>query len=192
MPPQAKQMMNSLGFGPNGITMVMYGSGKKTRVDFGNLMSAIADRATTHVIMINRMMHTYNTMPSSSAAGAPRATYKPTGRTKIILGHLCREYTGTSNTPNGGTSKVDAWTTTDLPSMPFASSLGSGDIPSGLTGVPLAMTAVSTGPMGPMTVHVHATSISSAPLPTSVFAVPSGYTQSAGGGMFPGMGGQAQ
>ena len=159
-------------------------------VDFGNIISSISDKKTSTVIMVNRMLHSYSSTSTPPGTASPRVTYRATGRTKTILGHLCREYTGKDITANGGVSSVDAWTAADLPTISYDSGLGSGAsaLPAGLKGIPLSLTAKSSGPMGPMTVHLQATSISRGAISASVFSVPSGYTLTAGGGMFPGMG----
>jgi len=207
--PQLKAMMQSLSpeqkaqmarFGMGGtITSKSYVKGTKTRTDVGQMTSVIVDTAAGKMISLNRVSHTYSTQPLNASAGrGVKVSLKPTGKTKTLLGHLCRDYrlNMTSQSPSGPMTIVgDVWAAPDLPrlaSPPLGSNGPAAAIAaqwSKIAGMPLqAVMTVGGSPIGKTVIRTTVQSVSMTPLPLSVFAIPAGYRPGPAG-MMPGMGG---
>lgn len=207
--PQLKAMMQSMSpeqkaqlakFGMGGtMTAKSYVKGSKARTDVGQATSVIVDSAARRMITLNRVSHTYSTQPiNASAVRGAKVSLKPTGKTKTILGHLCRDYklSMTSASPSGPmTITGDIWAAPDLPRLP-ASPLGSSGPAAAMAaqwskvnGMPLqAVMVIGGSPIGRTTVRTMVRSVSMMPVPASVFAIPAGYRPGPAG-MMPGMGG---
>jgi len=206
--PQLKAMMQSLSpeqrarMAQMGLSSVItsksYVKGAKSRTDVGKVTSVIVDSATRRMISLNRISHTYSTQAlNANAAQGMKVSLKPTGQTKTILGHLCRDYKlSMSGTSASGPVSVtgDIWAAPDLPRL-AASPLGSGPAAaissqwSKIAGMPLqAVLVIGGSPMGKTTVRTTVRSVTQTPLPASLFAVPAGYRPGPAGMMMPGMG----
>jgi hypothetical protein len=201
MQPEQRAQMAKMGIGGT-IVSTIYVSGGKSRSDVGAFGSTIVDPGSGKITLLNSTSRTYSTQPFSGLAtkgtgGASNA--KPTGKTKLILGHLCRDYkvSGTLGAAPGGTFSGDIWAAADLPRPnlppgaggPLGALMRSG---SKIAGMPLQMTlTMAGGPAGATTVHMAAKSVSKAPLPASTFAIPAGYRPGPayGNPMMGGMGG---
>ena len=168
---------------------IVYFSGKKTRADIGQ-RSVLFDGATRKIVTLNRATHTYATqLYKAPGAGQFQATVKPVGGVKTIQGHPARHYllTATSASLPGTIIQGDIWAAQDLPSPPSLSGGGpfaaTQSFLSKVKGYPLIASIVATGsPMGNTTFKSIVTSVSKAPLPASVFAIPAGYKKAAAGG----------
>ena len=188
-PQQKAQMAHSdnplLQSGPQ--LSVVYVRGAMTRADIGS-MTYLMNTSTHQATVLNRRSHTYMTPPyrSQSAAGQMTATVKDTGQTKTISGHSARHYTLNMTSPSlpGMIIEGDIWAAQDLPQPPM---LGTGGGPFAaiqsqfrkVKGYPLKTSVVVTGsPMGNTTVQSTVISVSQAPLPASLFAIPAGYKKS--------------
>ena len=166
----------------------VYFSGSHARADVGTT-TLLFDAATHQTITLNRTSHTYASRPyKAPSASGFQATVKPTGQTKVIQGHLARHYTlsATSASLPGTIIQGDIWAAQDLPTPPALSRGGPFAIMQMLLnkvkGYPLIANVVATGsPMGNTTVQSKVTSVSKAPLPASLFAIPAGYVKAAGG-----------
>lgn len=185
MSPEQRAQMSKMGIGGT-ITSTLYVSGRKSRTDVGAFNSTIVDQAAGKVTQINRTSHTYSTQSLGSIANRARgatASVRPTGKTKTILGHLCRDYrlsvSGASAT--GGSVSGDVWAAPDLPRPALPTLSGGPEAAlesqwSKITGMPLQMTLTLAGSsMGVTVVRTVATAIRTTPLPASVFAIPAGY-----------------
>ncbi|MDQ2799608.1 MAG: DUF4412 domain-containing protein [Armatimonadota bacterium] len=194
-PQQRAQMSHSdnplLRDGPQVSTVYLRGG--KSRADLGG-MTYITDAATHQTTIINRRKHTYSTVPtpanSAGAASRISATVKDTGQMKVIQGHPSRRYAlrATLASQPGTIIQGDIWAAQDLP-RPLLPTSGQGpyailqDLLRKVKGFPLKTSlAVVGSPMGSTTVTSSAVSVSQAPLPASLFAVPAGYAKSSGGG----------
>ena len=193
MTPQQKAQMAHSGnplfqSGPQQTTL--YTQGAKTRLDIG-FVTYLVDSAAHQTSAINRRTHTYTVQSyhAPATAGA-QVTVKDTKQTKVIAGHLCRHYltTATLASQPGTLIQGDIWAASDIP-QPSALTAGSGPLAalqsqfSKIKGYPLKSSLVVTGsPLGNTTVQTSVVSVSKAPLPSSLFTVPAGYTKSAGNG----------
>jgi hypothetical protein len=202
MTPEQRAMMAKSGFGGT-IVSTTYLSGGRSRTDVGAFTSVIVDPAAKTVTTLNRTSHTYSTQPISGMAAQAqgvKASITPTGKTKLIQGHLCRDYHMTMTTPalQGGQISGEIWAAPDLPKPPVAS-LSGGPMAAmqsemeKINGMPLLTTLVITGSaVGRTVVNSRTTSISTAPIPAAIFAIPAGYQAGpayanpmTGGGMHP-------
>ncbi len=188
-PQQRAQMSHSdnplLRGGPQVSTVYLRGS--KSRADLGG-MTYLMDAATHQTTIINRRKHTYSTAPTQAGAESRiSATVKDTGQRKVIQGHPSRRYAlrATLASQPGTIIQGDIWAAQDLP-RPFLPTSGQGpyailqDLLRQVKGFPLKTNiAVVGSPMGNTTVTSSAVSVSQAPLPASLFAVPAGYAKSA-------------
>ena len=192
MAPQQRAMVARSGagafFGGGPLTTTLYSQGSKTRVDLGP-QSTIVDTATHKLILLNRMTHTYTTRAYSPSAVASQvqATVKDTGQTRAILGHPARRYllSMSSAQMQGGHIAGDVWSAQDLPQPPAAAFSGGpaaalqGQFRK-IKGMPLIVNMVVTGsPVGDTTIRSVTQSVSRAPLPSSLFAIPAGYKRTA-------------
>ena len=192
MTPQQKAQMAHSGnplfqSGPQQTTL--YVQGVHTRLDIGAI-TYLVNSASRQTDVINRRTRTYSAQPyRAPAAGQISVTVKDTKQSKLIGGHLCRHYltTATLASQPGTVIQGDIWAATDIP-QPQALSAGSGPFAAlqsqfrKIKGFPLNSSLTVTGsPLGNTTVRTSLVSVSKAPLPASLFAVPSGYTKSAGG-----------
>lgn len=186
MSPEQRAMMAKMGMGGN-TALTIYVSGKKSRIDFGAITSAIVNESTGKATILNRTAHTYSTQPikspEASATSSGKATVKATGKSKTLLGHLCREYRVSAGNPAGPGSAVsgDMWVAGDLPrpslrAMPVGPTAALKSQWSKIPGMPLKMDMTMVGgPMGKTVVHMVAKSVSKANLPAATFAIPAGY-----------------
>ncbi len=186
MSPEQKAQMAKMGMGGT-ILSTTYISGGKSRTDVGDANSVIVNKGSGQVTTLNRIAHTYSTQSYAAVYGRKQqgvtASVTPTGKTKTILGHSCRDYRLTMTSPalQGGQISGDLWAATDLPRPPIPTMAGgAGAALSGqwskISGMPLVMTLVVSGsPAGKTTVTSRATAISTTPIPASAFAVPAGY-----------------
>lgn len=192
-PQQRAQMSHSsnplLRGGPQ--TSTVYLRGSKSRAELGGMIY-ITDTSTHQTTIINRHKHTYSTVQTPpNAGGQISATVKDTGQMKVIQGHPSRRYAMRATLPSqpGTIIQGDIWAAQDMPRLTLpASGPGPYAIMQGLLqkikGFPLKTNlAVVGSPMGNTTVQSSVLSVSQAPLPASLFAVPAGYTKSASGGM---------
>jgi hypothetical protein len=198
MSPEQKAQMAKMGVGGT-MQTTTYISGHKSRTDIGAFNSTIVDQSNGKVIVLNRQSHTYSTRSLSTvekkAAKGATASVKATGKTKVILGHLCRDYHVSVDTPSlpGGSISGDIWAAPDLPQPALAAV--SGGVTAALEsewhkidGMPLKMSLLIAGSeMGDTTVKTNAVSISTTPVAASVFSIPAGYQP--GPTYSPGMGG---
>jgi hypothetical protein len=193
MTPQQKAAMAKSGnplfqSGPQQTTL--YEQGARTRIDVG-FMTYLVDSATHQTSAVNRRNHTYTVQAyRAPAAGAGQVTVKDTKQTKLIAGHLCRHYFTTAMLASqpGTVIQGDIWAASDIP-QPSALTAGSGPLAAlqsqfrKIKGYPLKSTLTVTGsPLGNTTVQTSVVSVSKAPLPSSIFAVPAGYAKAAAGG----------
>ncbi len=185
MSPEQRAQMSKMGLGGT-ITSTLYVSGRRSRTDIGPFNSTIVDQAAGKMTMINRTSHTYSTQPLGGVAARAKsaaASVKATGKTKVILGHLCRDYHLSVTTPSmpGGSISGDVWAAADLPRLPVSALSGGPTAAltsqwSKIAGMPLQMTLTVTGsPAGNTVVRTVATQVRTTPIPASVFAVPAGY-----------------
>lgn len=201
MSPEQRAQMAKMGIGGT-IQSILYVSGRKSRTDIGAVNSTIINEASGKMTMINRTSHTYSTRPfggtAGKTAGGATASIKPTGKTKVILGHLCRDYrVNVSSASMPGGISGDIWAAPDLQRLPLPALSGSplaalGSQWSKIAGLPLQVTLTAAGSsMGTTVVRTIATSIKTTPLPASVFAIPAGYQAGPayGNPMMGGMGG---
>lgn len=198
MSPEQKAQMSRFGWGST-ITSKSYVKGTKSRTDIGQATSVIVDSATGKMTTLNRVSHTYSTQPLSAKAGhGMKVNLKSTGKTKTILGHLCRDYKLSMTSPSASgamTITGDIWAAPDLPRL-SAPPLGSSGPAAALAaqwskiaGLPLQSIMVINGsPMGKTTVRTTVHSVSKTPVSASLFAVPAGYKPGPTGMMMPGMG----
>ena len=195
MTPQQRAMMAHSGNpllrgGPQQTVIFVHGG--QTRADIGT-MSYVVNSATHQTTVLNRRSRTYSSRPYKAlGAGAPgqmQATVKDTGQTKIVAGHPARRYLMTATVPSqpGTIIRGDIWAALDIP-QPAQLSTESGPFAAlqsqfrKVKGYPLKTSLAITGsPMGDTTVNSSVVSISKAPLPASVFAIPSGYTKASAG-----------
>ncbi len=190
MTPQQKAQMAHSGnplfqSGPQQTTL--YTQGTRTRLDIG-FMTYLVDSAAHQTNAINRHTHTYTAQSyRAPAAAGTQVTVKDTKQTKLIAGHLCRHYltTATLASQPGTLIQGDIWAAQDIP-QPSALTAGSGPLAAlqsqfrKIKGYPLKSSLVVTGsPLGNTTVQTSVVSVSQAPLPSSLFAVPAGYTKAA-------------
>lgn len=193
MTPQQKAQMAHSGnplfqSGPQQTTL--YTQGAKTRFDIGPV-TYVVDSATHQTETINRRTHTYTVQSNKAPATAgAQTTVKDTKQTKLIAGHLCRHYLTTATLPSqpGTLIQGDIWAAPDIP-QPSALTAGSGPLAAlqsqfrKIKGYPMKSSLVVTGsPLGNTTVQTSVVSVSKAPLSSSVFAIPAGYTKAAAGG----------
>ena len=166
----------------------VYVHGPQTRADIGGV-SYLVNGATHLTTVINRRSRTYTTQPYHvpSSAGQGTATVKDTGQTKLIAGHPAHRYllTATLASQPGTIIQGDIWAASDVP-QPALLSTGAGPFAvlqsqfRKIKGYPLKSTLAVTGsPLGSTTVITNVVSVSKAPLPASLFAIPAGYTKSA-------------
>jgi hypothetical protein len=183
MQPEQRAQMAKMGIGGT-ILSTIYVSGSKSRSDVGATNSTIVDSGSSKVTTLNRVAQTYSTEPFDSAAAqaaGSKASVKPTGKTKVILGHLCRDYHVTISTggPSGGNVSGDIWSAADLPHPNLSGGGGMAALMgqwNKMAGMPLLMTlTLAGGPAGTTTVHMVAKSVSTTSLPASTFAIPAGY-----------------
>ena len=161
--------------------------GSRTRLDLGN-MTFLTDTAARRIETINRGTRTYSVQPyRAPATGQIAVTVKDTGQTKVIAGHLCHHYLSTATLASqpGSVIQGDIWAAADIP-QPAAFSTGSGPFSvlqslfRKIKGFPLKSALTLTGsPLGNTTFITNIVSVSKAPLPASLFAVPVGYTKTA-------------
>ena len=191
MTPQQKAQMAHSGnplfqSGPQQTTL--YEQGTRTRLDIGSV-TYLVDSAAHQTEAINRRTHTYTVQSyrAPAAAAGAQVTVKDTKQTKLIAGHLCRHYLTTATLPSqpGTLIQGDIWAAQDIP-QPSALTAGSGPLAAlqsqfrKIKGYPLKSSLVVTGsPLGNTTVQTSVVSVSQAPLPSSLFSVPAGYTKAA-------------
>jgi hypothetical protein len=196
--PEQKAQMAQFGMGST-ITSKSYIKGTKSRTDVGKITSVIVDSATGKMISLNRVSHTYSTQPLNAKAGrGTKISLKATGKTKTILGHLCRDYKLNMTSPAASgamTITGDVWAAPDLPRLaapPLGASGPAAAIAAQwgkIAGMPLqAVMVIGGSPMGRTTVRTMVHSVATTPLSASVFAIPAGYKPGPAG-MMPGMGG---
>ena len=185
----------------------LYLSGKRYRMD-NAMMSMIMDAGTKQMTMLNPAKHTYYTTPMDQNAmksmmggalgpmpGGNTPAYKltDTGKTTKFLGYNCEHYIMdmTMNMKQTGsiTMHADILSATDLPGLDatayqeMQSQMGFPGVM--MKGVPLLTTSqMSGGIFGTMTTNSEATDISTAPIPASVFDIPSDYQQTTMPSMF--------
>lgn len=186
MSPDQRAMMAKAGMG-GAVALTVYVSGKKSRIDFGAFTSAIVNEGAGRVTVLNRTARTFSTQSLKSAArkSADRgnASIEATGKSKTILGHLCREYRVSSGASAGPGSAMsgEMWVAGDLPrpsilAMPAGEAATLESQWNKVRGMPLQMTFTITGAqIGKTVVHSTAKSISKTPIPASTFAIPAGY-----------------
>lgn len=177
-----------------------YISGSHIRIDTAGV-SAILDSSAHKAFALNKTEKTYSVMDLSPAmvnqmlAGGPvqslgisaGTTYNltDTGKTSQLLGHKVHEYTISSSIPMGQTGTLtinaDIFAAQDFPAQDMAAYNSLNSMTPGTThiqGIPLQTTTTISGlPIGNMTIKQVATAISATPVDSSLFAVPSGYTQ---------------
>ena len=189
-PQQRAQMARSenplLHAGPQQTTVYVQGS--RTRADIGT-MTYLVNGVTHQTIILNRRNHTYATRPyraPANPAGQTTATVKDTGQTRVIAGHPARRYTMTASlaAQPGTVLQGEVWAAQDIPA-PSLLNTGGGPLAAlqsqfkKIKGYPLRTNLAITGsPLGNTTVSSSVVSVSKAPLPASLFAVPAGYTKS--------------
>lgn len=200
--PEQKAQMAQVGMGST-ITSKSYVKGTKSRTDVGKITSVIVDSAAGKMISLNRVAHTYSTQSLSAKAGhGMKVSLKDTGKTKKILGHLCHDYKLNMTSPSASgamTITGDVWAAPDLPRL-AAPPLGNNGPAAAIaaqwgkiSGLPLQTVMVIGGsPMGKTTVRTVARSVSTTPVPASLFAIPAGYKPGPAGMMMPGMGGMGR
>ena len=189
-PQQRAQMGRSanplLSGAPQRTTVYVHGT--KTRADIGPV-TYIVDAATRQATTVNRTTRTYTSQPYTqpSAGGSPNATVKDTGQIKMIAGHPSRRYFLTATIPSqpGTLIQSDIWAAQDL-SQPPPLTTGGGPLSSlqnlfkKIKGYPMQSSLAITGsPLGSTTVKTSVVSVSQAPLPASLFAIPAGYKKAA-------------
>lgn len=180
------------------LSSTIYIHGKKFRYD-NALVSVIVDRQAMTTTTVNKLSKSYSVTPfdpsaarmmmpggSLSSAG-PLKGYKMAdeGNAGVYLGHKVRRYLLTEQLalPNAGSETIRATilSAQDLAPADMASYASlSSSMPgkAHMNGFPLKMSMTMTGgSMGTMTMAMQATSISTSPIPASVFEVPAGYTQ---------------
>ena len=203
--PEQKAQMARMGLAGNSVK-TGYLSGRRSRYDLSALTSIIADLNANKIYTLNRGARTYSAQTYSATAGRAsgkgmNASLTPTGKTKRILGHVCRGYHLSLTSPSmpGSLISGDIWAAPDLP-QPSVSVLSAGPVASlqsqwkKIKGMPLqVLMTISGSPVGNTTVKVTTQAISTRPLPASVFAIPAGYKSVAPGanrmgGMMGGMG----
>ena len=192
MTPQQKAQMAHSGnplFQSGPQQTAAYVQGVHTRLDIGPV-TYLVNSASRQTDVINRRTRTYSVQPYHAPNAGLSVTVKDTKQTKLIAGHLCRHYltTATLASQPGTVIQGDIWAATDIP-QPEALSAGSGPFAAlqslfrKIKGFPLDSSLTVTGsPLGNTTVQTSVVSVSKAPLSSSLFAVPTGYTKSAAGG----------
>ncbi len=193
MTPQQKAQMAKSGnplFQSGPQQTALYVQGVHTRLDIG-AVTYLVNSASRQTDVINRNTHTYSVQPyHAPAAGQISVVVKDTKQTKLIAGHLCHRYltTATLASQPGTVIQGDIWAATDIP-QPEALSAGSGPFAAlqsqfrKIKGFPLNSSLTVTGsPLGNTTVQTSVVSVSKAPLSSSLFAVPVGFTKAAAQG----------
>ncbi len=191
MPAQAKAQMANM------MQMTTYVSGKKVCVS-NPMYSLVIDQDAKTMVSISPMSKAYTEMPYNPAmaqsmmsgpmggmSGAMQDLHieEDTTNPTTILGHKVRHYITTGHMTVQGMGDVsmhtDSYYAQDLPAADMAAygALSAGT-PGGTQtqGIPLKIVSSMTGgPMGSMTITMEATSISTDPVPASVFDIPKGY-----------------
>ena len=190
MTPQQKAAMAHSGNplfanGPQLTTLYVHGA--QTRLDIGTL-TYLLNSVTKQTDIVNRQTRTYTVQPyRAPAANGTTVTVKDAKQTKVISGHLCRRYytTATLASQPGTVIQGDIWTAQDI-AQPAALSTGSGPFAAlqsqfrKIKGFPLKSSLTVTGsPLGNTSILTNVVSVSPAPLPASLFAVPAGYKKAA-------------
>lgn len=191
MQPEQRAMMERSGMGAlmSGapIPMVFYSHGREARVDFGP-ETLIVNAANHTQTTISRATHTYSVSTyHPNASVQVHGQVHPTGQSKIIAGHRAQRYQVAFTNPAmpGASMTGSIWGAPDLPQPPVLA-LGTGPASQiaseyrKIKGMPLEVDLTMNGSsIGKTTVHSITTSISTVPLPASVFAVPTGYQKTA-------------
>lgn len=165
-------------------TTTVYTHGRQSRLDYG-AYTVIANPATRQVTTLNRRTRTYSQRPLNQpdSTGFSGATVRDLHQSKTILGHITHHYLiSTANVGGAGSQlKADVWAAPDL-AQPTGSLTGSGAtgplqaLLRRVKGLPLQASFVVAGsPVGTVSVKLLARSVSTRPVPTSVFALPPGY-----------------
>ncbi len=191
--PEQRAMMDKMLNRPT----TVYTSGSKSYVNSPMMGKTITDAATRKMMMLNDSMHTYMVIPIPASGSSTPPTITSTGKSKVILGHVCKEFlvTGAMGGPGSPTVRQDMWATKDLhldsSAMAGISPFASQSKVFGQAGVPLlsTITIPTPGQAGPLTVTMQATDVSTAPIPASMFKVPNGYKLAAAPTFPAGMGG---
>jgi len=196
LPPQQREKMRAMGVGTN-MQITLYASGNRQRTDVG-AMSIYLDMNNQKMIQVNRTSKTMTSMPYSPEIVKQQMTgttthITPTGKTMVILSHVARLSKMTSvNTAQGVTTVGEIWSAPDVPALksnPFAAQMGGMSMAeiAKIKGFPMKFKLTTTGGYtGKMTISGVVTSLSTTPLPSRTFAIPTGYR--VGGPVFP-MGG---
>jgi len=181
------QMINkSPMFQGGGMDITMVSAGKKLKVDSPMASTIVdADAKTQTVLYPSKRQYTVNSIQADSLKQLGEDTTSTVidmNRSATILGHSARlfkfEVKNTMMTVSGS-----AWLATDIPMLPqFAGVNPVFDmIRSKLAGLPLKLNATASTAMlfDNASFAVDVTSISANPVPSPVFAIPDGYTQTA-------------
>lgn len=200
LPPQQREKMRAMGIGTN-MQVTLFVSGNRQRTDVG-AMSIYLDMNNQKMVQVNRANKTITSMPYSPELVKQQTVgttthVTPTGKTMMILGHVARLSKMTSENAAQGIKTVgEIWAATDIPapkSNPFAAQMGGVNMAeiAKIKGFPMKFKLTTTGGYtGKMTVSGVVTALSTKPLPSKTFAIPTGYRP--GGPAFPmgsGMGG---
>lgn len=175
LPPAERAALASAGTK----TVTLYIKGAKTRADIGGL-SFLPDAAARQVKIVNHATRSYTVERdepprTQRASGRKGLIIKATGQSKTILGRRARHYRLRS--PSGNLTG-EIWSVPDLPRGPENTQQHPilYDLWGQVKGMPLRVKlVVKDSPIGRMTVTYAVTSLSTAPLPPSIFAVPRGY-----------------
>jgi hypothetical protein len=151
--------------------------GNKMRKDTPGGSATIVDSATHTITTINTATRGYTVRPYQDPAPTPNALpvgVQTTGQTAPVAGHQCSRYVLTGNSAMGQI-RVDEWIAADLPQPPIELSghmppdlaVAQGKIP----GMPLMVTMT----IGRVAYRTTTQSVSTLPLPASLFAVPAAH-----------------
>lgn len=163
------------------VRSVYYFRGPLVRCDIDGFTTIVDTKTNTKtVISLEKRLYSTSPFAPSATAQSAHVTVKPTSSTQTILGHRVRLYNVAmqgGDEENSGTAQV--WAAADLP-QPAATSL-TGPATSiaaamnKIKGLPLAVTIEMQTGYGPVDIHSKVVSVSTAPLPASLFKIPAGY-----------------
>ena len=194
--PAQREKFRQLGLARE-MVVTIYTKGNKQRTDLGST-SVITNLDAHTTVTINRGNKTISTSPIDPEILKQQMTgtttrITPTSKTMVILGHVAHLAKMTSvNAAQGVKTYGEIWSAPDIPgpkSNPFATQMGGVNMTeiAKIKGFPLKVKLTTTGGYtGKTTISAVATALSTNPLPSKTFAIPTGYRP--GGPAFP-MGG---
>lgn len=167
---------------PTGVLIKIKGTNSLTSIQGGIMDKSdvlhITDKDQTYTINHNAKTYVVMAKPTAKPDETKPKITKTT-ETATILGHKCTKYIIEKTEPNGRTSTVNYWATTEIQGIDLKElakqqmSKDQSFIYAEIEGVPLKIEM--TMPQGTMTMEVQ--EIKKESLPASTFTLPAGYTE---------------